>query len=167
MRVLVTAASKHGATADIAGLIAGALIDAGIDAVIERPESVTSIAEYDAFVIGSAVYLGHWLAPATELIERNAAELVGKPVWLFSSGPVGDPPKPAADAAEVAALSGLVKAREHRVFVGRIDRHRLGMAEKLIIAAVHAPEGDFRVPSEITEWAAHIARSLQVPVFAG
>jgi hypothetical protein len=41
------------------------------------------------------------------------------------------------------------------------------MAEKLIIAAVHAPEGDFRVPREITEWAAHIARSLQAPVVAG
>jgi hypothetical protein len=49
---------------------------------------------YDAVVLGSAVYAGHWLKPARALADRCAAALRARPVWLFSSGPVGDPAKP-------------------------------------------------------------------------
>ena len=161
MRILVTSASKHGATSDIAQIIAGGLTDAGVDAVVAAPESVESIDEFDGIVIGSAVYMGHWLAPATELIQRHAAGLATKPVWLFSSGPLGNPARPDGDPADVAELVHLTRAREHRVFSGRIDRHALGLGERLVVAAMRAPDGDFRSPSEIGEWAAHIARSVR------
>jgi menaquinone-dependent protoporphyrinogen oxidase len=87
-----------------------------------------------------------------------------KPVWLFSSGPVGDPPKPEGEPPEAADLVRLVGAREHHVFSGRLDRGLLGFGEKLVSRVVGAPEGDYRVPAEITEWGRHIARSLEEPV---
>jgi menaquinone-dependent protoporphyrinogen oxidase len=163
MRVLITAASKHGATDDIARLIAGSLSDAGIDTVVAAPEQITSlgIEEADAVVIGSAVYLGRWMAPARKLVERYAAALADRPVWLFSSGPTNDPPKPEDDPSDVADLMRLAHAREHRTFPGRLDRHGLGLGERLAVAAAHAPDGDFRSPAEIGEWASHIARSLE------
>ena len=30
------------------------------------------------------------MKPATEFVKRNAVDLAGRPVWLFSSGPIGD-----------------------------------------------------------------------------
>jgi menaquinone-dependent protoporphyrinogen oxidase len=94
MRVLVTAATKYGATAEIAAAIAEVLDEHGLEATMLSPEEVKGVDGYDAVVIGSAVYAGHWLKPARELVERHATTtLAGRPVWLFSSGPVGDPPK--------------------------------------------------------------------------
>jgi menaquinone-dependent protoporphyrinogen oxidase len=97
MRVLVTAASKYGATAEIAAAIAESLAGHGLEATVLSPEEVKGVDGYDAVVVGSAVYAGHWLKPARELVERHAGVLAGRPVWLFSSGPVGDPPKPEED----------------------------------------------------------------------
>ena len=41
MNVLVTAASRHGSTMEIARIIGGILQDAGIDADINEPDSVS------------------------------------------------------------------------------------------------------------------------------
>jgi menaquinone-dependent protoporphyrinogen oxidase len=41
-----------------------------------------------------------------------------------------------------------------------VDRKRLGFGEKAIMAAVRAPEGDFRPWPEIEAWARGIAAAL-------
>jgi hypothetical protein len=64
------------------------------------------------------------LASAKDFAERRAAELAARPVWLFSSGPIGDPPKPVEDPADVGPLLAATGAREHRVFAGRLERAR-------------------------------------------
>jgi menaquinone-dependent protoporphyrinogen oxidase len=66
MRVLVTAATKYGATAEIAQAIADALRDHGLEPTVLPPEQVEGIDGHDAVVLGSAVYAGHWLKPARE-----------------------------------------------------------------------------------------------------
>ena len=89
------------------------------------------------------------------------------PVWLFSSGPVGDPPKPADECVDAAPLAKLIGAREHRLFAGDVDRKRLGFGERLIVAVVRAPDGDFRPWPEIEAWANEIAAALaRVPAEA-
>ncbi len=160
MRVLVTVASKHGATADNGRLITDGLIDAGIDAVSVPPDLVASVDEYEAVVIGSAVYLGRWMAPAADLIRRHADVLATKRVWLFSSGPVGDPPSPEGDPLEIPELMALSGAKAHHIFAGRLVRHGLGPGERLVVTVVGAPDGDFRSPAEIGEWTARLARDL-------
>lgn len=160
MKVLVTAASRHGATTEVAASIGAALQGAGHEVHVAHPAEVARLDGYDAAVIGSAVYVGHWLEPARDLVEREKVALSRIPVWLFSSGPVGDPPKPAEESADAAQLAELIGAREHHVFAGLVDRKRLGFGEKAIVAAVRAPEGDFRPWSEIEAWAREIARAL-------
>ena len=160
MRVMVTAASKHGSTSDIAQAIGAALTFHEIDADVWSIEAVESLDGYDAVVLGSAVYMGHWLDPAKRFIDHHAAELKQRPVWLFSSGPLGEPAKPEgppSDAAEMIAATG---AREHVVFAGSLDKHRLGLGERAIVAAVKAPEGDYRPWDEIDAWAGRIAAAL-------
>jgi menaquinone-dependent protoporphyrinogen oxidase len=160
MRVLVTAATKYGATAEIAAAIAKVLEGHGLETSVLPPEQVSGVDGYDAVVVGSAVYAGHWLKPARELVERHSTALAGRPVWLFSSGPVGDPPKPEEDPVDVADLLATSDAREHRRFAGRLVRTRLSFPERAILAALRVPEGDFRDWTEIHQWAAGIADAV-------
>jgi menaquinone-dependent protoporphyrinogen oxidase len=161
MRVLVTAASKYGATAEIAAAIAEVLDEHGLEATVLSPEEVNGVDGYDAVVVGSAVYAGHWLKLAKELAERHARGLAGRPVWLFSSGPVGDPPKPEEDPVDVAEFVAATGAREHRVLAGKLVRKQLSFPERAIVSALRVPEGDFRDWAEIRLWAAEIAEALQ------
>jgi menaquinone-dependent protoporphyrinogen oxidase len=162
MRVLVSAASKHGATREIAEAIGEQLRNDGFDVHVLAPEEVAAVDEFDAAVVGSGVYLGRWLEPAKRLVEREAAGLRSRRVWLFSSGPVGEPAKPDGEPADGARLRELIGAREDRVFAGRIDTADLGIGEKVIVRAVRAPPGDFRDWAEILAWASAIGNDLRV-----
>jgi len=162
MTVLVTAASRHGATSEIAVAIARVLGSRGLDADVRRADDVRELEGYDAVVLGSAVYAGKWLEPARRLVEEHGDELAARPTWLFSSGPLGEPPRPAPRAAvDVDAIAAATRAREHRLFAGRLDRGRLGLGERVVARAVHAPEGDFRDWGEIEAWADDIAATLE------
>jgi menaquinone-dependent protoporphyrinogen oxidase len=161
MKVLVTAATKHGATGEIAQVIGDALRERGLDPTVLEAEQVDSVDGYDAVVLGSAVYAGHWLKPARELVGRCGDALAARPVWLFSSGPVGDPPKPEEDPVDVAEVLAATRAREHRVFAGKLVRKQLAFPERAIVSALRVPEGDFRDWAEITGWAGAIATALR------
>jgi menaquinone-dependent protoporphyrinogen oxidase len=167
MKVLISAASRHGATTEIAIAIADALLKEGIDADVRRPEEVASLTGYDGVVLGSGVYAGRWLGPVKQLIQRETAALAGRPVWLFSSGPLGDPLRPEQDPEDVALLLKQTHAVGHRTFAGKIDKRELGIAEKTIFAVVRAPEGDFRPWPAIAEWASEIAVAMRTRATEG
>jgi menaquinone-dependent protoporphyrinogen oxidase len=157
MRVLVTAATKYGATGEIARAMGEVFTERGWDATVVPPDEVESIDSFDAVVLGSAVYAGHWLKPARELVSRSRDALAARPAWLFSSGPIGDPPKPEEDPVDVAEIMQATKAREHRVFAGKLVKKQLSFPDRAIVAALRVPEGDFRDWEEVKGWAARIA----------
>lgn len=166
MRALVTVASKHGATAEIGESLAQRLRERGVDVEVLPPEVVGSAAGYDAVIIGSAVYAGHWMKSATEFVQRQADTLRDRAVWLFSSGPLGEPPVPAGDAVEVDGLVRQVSAVGHRAFSGALERAQLGFGERAIVGLVRAPYGDFREWDAIDSWADEIAEMIAVPATA-
>jgi menaquinone-dependent protoporphyrinogen oxidase len=168
MRVLVTAASKHRATEAIATAIAAGLAEEGIRVEVRRPETVDSIVDYDAVVLGSAVYTGRWLPAARAFVDRHRADLERRPVWLFSSGPLGDPAMEIPEAEDALRLVADLRARGHRTFAGRLEREELNLAERAIIRIVRAPSGDVRPWPEIADWAREIASALRpgIPVGA-
>lgn len=166
MKVLVSAATKYGATGEIARAIGDVLAERGFDTTVIPPEEVGSIDDYDAVVLGSGAYAGHWLEPAKELVYRSGDALAARPVWLFSSGPVGDPSrkmvqKMGEDPVDVAEILAATKARDHRVFAGKIDRKNLSFPERAMLMAFRGFEGDFRNWDEIREWASGIADALK------
>ena len=161
MKVLVSVASRHGASFEIAEAISATLAGAGFQTAVLPPDAVTSLEGYDAVILGSCVYVGHWMDSAVNLVERFSKEIAARPVWLFSSGPIGHEPMPGDEPVDVAELIAATGAREHRVFAGRCDRSRLGLGEKVLLTAVRAPEGDFRRWDEIRAWAAEIATALK------
>ena len=160
MDVLVCAASRYGSTRDIARAIGRTLAERRMDVTIKEPQDVEDVSSYDAVVLGSAVYAGHWMKSAKELVDRLGSQLSGRPVWLFSSGPVGDPPKPEEDPVDAADLLAATGAREHRIFAGKLVRKQLSFPERAIVSALRVPEGDFRDWTEIHQWAASIADAM-------
>ena len=159
MRILVSASSKHGSTAEIAARIGEVIAAHGPDVTVAEPQQVDEIDGYAAVVLGSAVYAGHWLAPAKELGARVGAAGISQ-VWLFSSGPIGDPAKPEEDPVDVAEVMSATSAIGHIVFTGKLDKAKLNFGERAIIAAFHAPYGDFRRWDEVEAWAHGIAEAL-------
>ena len=180
MKVLVAYASKHGATQGIALLVAERLGTVGLEAEARPVTAGGDLAGYEAFVIGSAAYLGRWLKEAADFVRHNRALLASRPVWLFSSGPLGTETtdaqgrdlRVAADPTEIAEFREAIQPRDHRVFFGALDPSKLGFRDRAIrtLPAGRAllPEGDFRDWAEIEAWATGIARELaQVPVGQG
>jgi len=163
MKLLVAVATRHGATAEIGEAIARTFRSRGMAVDSIAPEKVDSLAGYDAAVIGSAVYLGRWLAPASEFIDGHADELRRIPVWLFASGPI-TPIKDEGDVAQGEKLRELIGARENRLFPGRLEKEGLNIVERVSVHMVGSPWGDYRPWPEIEEWAASIATSLETPV---
>lgn len=161
MKVLVTAASRHGSTDEIADAIGATLTGCGLEVIRMAPDQVQNLVDFDAVVLGSAIYVGRWLELARSFVERFRGELAQLPVWLFSSGPLGDPPKPDGTPPDVLAVIDRMRPREHRVFSGEIVRGELGLAERVVTKAVGAPAGDFRPWAEIGAWATGIAETLK------
>ena len=173
MNVLVTAASQQGATRGIAEAIVRTLRARGLDATVAAPDEVADVTAYDAFVVGSAIYVGHWLEPATAFVQRFAPALSQRPVWLFSSGPVGDPrrklvQKMTADPVELPQLLAWTQAREHRIFAGKLTGTGLSAPQRLALLVFRGVDGDWRDWATIEHWAGEIADSLvEVPAAAG
>ena len=137
-------------------------------------DEVTDLGPYDAVVIGGAAYMFHWLKPATAFARRHRKELAARPVWLFSSGPLGTDTvdKEGRDVLvtsrpkEFDELTDLLQPRGEQVFFGAYDPEAppVGMGERLVrhmpAARDALPAGDFRDWPAIDAWAAQIAAEL-------
>jgi menaquinone-dependent protoporphyrinogen oxidase len=89
-------------------------------------------------------------------------------MWLFSSGPLGEPLRPVEDPIDVEIVTELTGALGHHLFAGRLERSQLNLLEKAMTAAGHAPEGDFRDWDDVRAWADEIAGFLiKTPEHAG
>ncbi|MCZ2805525.1 hypothetical protein O2W18_10455 [Modestobacter sp. VKM Ac-2983] len=165
-RMLVTAASRHGSTAEIASAVARDLQESaagrrcGLAAVAVPVERDPDPSGYDAVVLGSGVYAGRWLESARHYAAAHATALRGRPVWLLSSGPIGAPPFPPDEPHDADPIRSSVGARGHRVFPGRLDPHLLGIGERAMVRAMRAPVGDFRDWAAVQAWAEEIAEEL-------
>lgn len=160
MRVLVAVASKHGSTGEIGDAIADVLRDRGHDVQRVAPSEVSTLDGVDAVVLGSAVYMSQWLEAARNLVVRLGHDLRGRPVWMFSSGPVGTELKPTEETARIHPLLEAVQPLDYQVFSGVVDRSVLNLRERSIVRMVGAAEGDFRDWGAVRSWAASIADTL-------
>jgi menaquinone-dependent protoporphyrinogen oxidase len=172
MHVLVAYASQHGATRGIAERIADRLRTAGHRADALEVTDPIDAAAHDAFVIGGAVYIGHWQKEALGFVRDNAALLGERPTWLFSSGPLGTEPlddqgrdkRQTAIPTEAAELIGEIGPRDHHVFFGALNPDDLPILPRLMrllpAGRKLLEEGDFRDWAEIDAWADGIAATL-------
>lgn len=165
-KVLVAYASKYGATAQIAEVIALRLARSGFDAEARDVKEVTSLSGYKAVILGSGVYAGMWLKEAAGFLKAHEAELAKMPVWFFSDGPTGtgnpeELMKGWRFPEDLKPVAERIKPRDMVFFHGVIDISKLKFAEKLIVRALKAPVGDFRDWDMIHAWVNGIAKALK------
>ncbi len=164
MTVLVAYASRHGSTAGIAERIAATMTESGVATEARSVDDVDDAAVYDAFVIGSAAYMYRWLKEATTFVRRNRDLLAARPVWLFSSGPLGTDLVDeqgrdifsAMRPKEFDELGPLIHPRGENVFFGAWDPDAppVGLAERSMRLLPKAREA-------IPAWARAIAGELR------
>jgi menaquinone-dependent protoporphyrinogen oxidase len=118
---------------------------------------------FDAYVIGSAVYRWKWMKQANQFVHEQRETLLARPVWLFSSVPVGHPPRYEDAPLDVADLFWCTAPRQHQTFSGIVDATRLSLTERAIAVARRTPYGDYRDWQSIRDWAARIAAVLLKP----
>jgi menaquinone-dependent protoporphyrinogen oxidase len=162
-RVLVAYATKLGSTREIAETMAHVLRDNGHAAVALPVREVQSLAEYDAVVLGSALYAAYWQRDARRFAERFHEDLKARPLWLFSGGPL-DRRLARADqpiTPHGAQITEGLGARGHRTFGGRLSPDADVDPQ---ILQTHRM-GDFRDWQRIVEYAYRIARELDRMTF--
>jgi menaquinone-dependent protoporphyrinogen oxidase len=157
MVVLVTYATKMGATASIAAAIGIELRAAGFTVDVHEIGAVQAVTPYDAVVLGSAIYQGRWLPEAVRFLRRHGQLLRSRSVWLFHSGPLGasrrqDQPVP----ADVQRLARELSAPPVKTFAGNLRAdvvlHSTDL-ERLV--------GDSRDWTDVRTWSRQIAGALE------
>ena len=170
MKVLVAYASKYGATEGIAERIGDVLRRRDLEVDVRRCKDLDDATGYDAYVVGSAAYMFRWRKDARKFVRRNAEVLATRPVWLFSSGPVGTDRVDAkgndvlagAMPKEFAEFEPAISPRGTQVFFGAFQLEKLRGVDRMAkwAPAEAMPVGDFRDWDAIEAWAGAIADEL-------
>lgn len=111
-------------------------------------------------MVGGALYTGQPAQDARRFVRRHRRALTGRPLWLFSSGPLGAetagrdiPPVPGVRKAMTR-----LDAREHVTFGGCLEEGAKGWVAGMILRS--GKGGDFRDLTAIEEWAGRVAAEL-------
>ena len=164
-KVLVAYGSRYGATAEIAEKIGETLNKEGLESEVLEGDRVPDPKSYDAYVVGSASYIGQWRKEIVGFVNNNEELLASKPTWLFTSGPTGEgdvdelmqgwkyPPK-------LKPVIDHISPKDITVFHGAADPAKLNFFFKFVLKGVKAPTGDFRKWDVIENWAKGIAAEL-------
>jgi menaquinone-dependent protoporphyrinogen oxidase len=165
MRVLVTYATKHESTAEIAAKIGEILTENGLAVDVSEIHQVNDLGSYTVVIVGSAIYFGDWHKAMIGFLRTNEELLIMRDVWIFSSGPTGekDTTELLAEWRFPARLRPLLKRIQPHdavVFFGNLDPDKLNFIEKGVVKVIKAPIGDYRDWDEIQAWATKIANRL-------
>jgi menaquinone-dependent protoporphyrinogen oxidase len=103
-RTLVAFASRHGSTEEVAVSIAAQLHAAGHHVELLPARRVRDLGDYDAIVLGGALYCGRWHRDARRLLKRYRRQHSGQPLAIFALGPR------TLDGADLAASRAQLEA---------------------------------------------------------
>jgi menaquinone-dependent protoporphyrinogen oxidase len=159
MRVLVTWGSERGGTEAIARAIGDTLRDEGFDVDVISPRAAAKAANFDAAIVGGALYANRWHPAARRFVRRRQRDLRRVPLWFFSSGPLDDSSdrRDIPPTLQVQTLMDHVGALGHATFGGRLTADARGFPASAM-AKTHS--GDWRNLPRVRAWAADIAHLL-------
>lgn len=162
MKALVVYGSKRGGTQGLAEMLGDAFVEQGLEVTVRSAADRTrDLDSFDLIVVGGALYASTWHKDARRFVRRSASSLHGKPLWLFSSGPLGEDAAEAATLGPTSGVEDLMKAsgaRGHRTFGGRLARDAKGFPASAMAKRL---AGDWRDPAEVRLWAKEILAEIE------
>ena len=159
--ILLAYATRFGSTQEVAETIAASLRQAGLTVDIQPMQEVGTLANYDAVVLGAAIYKAKWHADAHHFVSLHQEALEKRPVVIFTLGPLS--PSEAAKRnsrrqldMELAKYPWL-KPVAVEIFAGKYDPSKpgLGFFERFL------PARDYRNWDAIRAWANALPMQLQ------
>jgi menaquinone-dependent protoporphyrinogen oxidase len=163
--ILVTYASRLGATAGVAEAIGKTLTDNGAQVEVRRMEEVTDLTPYGAVVAGSAIRGKQWLPEAMQFMQTHQAALRQRPVAVFlvcMTLAMKDGEKYRLQVATwLDPARALVKPVSEGLFAGVLDIGQISSFSDRLKFRVSVlfgvwKEGDHRDWNAIREWAARL-----------
>jgi menaquinone-dependent protoporphyrinogen oxidase len=166
MTILVAYGSKRGGTGGLAHMVADGLREQGFSVEVAPARTVQSVQDYEAVIVGGALYAARWHKDARRFVRRYVHDLRRRPVYLFSSGPLdySATQKDIPPVKGVKKLMGDIGARGHVTFGGRLAPDAKGFPAS---AMAKKNAGDWRDAGHVHTWAHGIAQSLGAPASPG
>ncbi len=160
MTVLIVFGSKRGGTAGLAHMIAEALGEFKVPAVVRSAAEVADLRGVDTVIVAGALYMNRWHRDARRFVRRHEDDLRRLPVWLVSSGPLDDSAtaKQIPPTSQVAKLAARIGARGHVTFGGRLAPDAEGFPAS---AMAKNNAGDWRDPAHVRRWVVTLVDELR------
>jgi menaquinone-dependent protoporphyrinogen oxidase len=161
-KILVTYASRAGATAGVAEAIGKTLAENGADVDILPMQAVNDLTPYWAVVAGSAIQKSQWLPEARQFVQTNRASLANMPFAMFSvcmTLAMRNGETYRSKISEwIAPVRALVRPVSEAIFAGSLDLKKIpSLGDRLKFRASVAmgvwSEGDHRDWTAIRAWA--------------
>ena len=162
-KILVVYDTKHGSTSGVAAKIGNVLCELGSQVDIRLALNVDDISEYDAVIVGSAIYQFKWLLGSLSFLKQHTQTLSSIPVAYFivCSALMEDTPE--NQEAVMVFVNPVLKKYPEIVpvdigrFGGAVDFSKLNFFEKLVFRIVGITESeDWRDWEKITAWAVKV-----------
>ena len=154
--ILVAYTTRKGSTAEIALAIAKELENTGAAVTVCEMTTVSSVAGYNAVIIGGPVYAGKVARDVAVFARRHRDGLGGVPVAGFVTGIAPVYPKtgdPTEFTRQFEAALDPIQPVAVTMFAGKLDAARLSLIERGMASLLKVPTGDFRDWSAIAAWA--------------
>lgn len=176
MKLLVTYASPHGSTAEVAIFIGRALHTYDIDVVVAHADDVTDVSDYDAFMIGSPIHSSMWLPSLSRFMFRFESELAQKPVYMFLMCIIaletGGREKARENYLWEEALERLnIPLDNIEFFAGKLNWSSIDGDERWLISTHYEgkevpgmSQSDYRDWKAIAAWVHDVAYRLELPL---
>ena len=162
--VLVTYATRHGSTQEVAEAVAATLREWGSEVDIQPMRKLRTLAGYSAVVLGAPLYMFRWHKDARHFLARHREALTERPVAVFALGPftTGDEEEWQGSREqldkELAEFPWLTPVALE-VFGGKFDPAKLRFPYNLFMRQV--PANDLRDWTTIRAWASNLNAKLQ------
>jgi menaquinone-dependent protoporphyrinogen oxidase len=144
-QVLVTYATRYGSTQEVAEAIAATLREHSLEVDVLPMSRVDSLEGRRAVVLGTPLYIGHWLKDTSSFLSRHRESLASRPVAVFALGPTIDPNSETERRgargqldAELAKVPWLAPVAVE-MFGGKYDPVKLRFLDKLLAAVPASP----------------------------
>ena len=86
--ILLAYATRYGSTQEVAETITAALREDGLEVDIQPMQEVKRLDNYDAIVLGAAIYSNRWHPDAHQFLSQHQETLRQRPAAIFALGPL-------------------------------------------------------------------------------